>query len=80
MNPELQQRLETVVRKTLNLKADAPLTEARYGSPPSWDSIRHVELFIFLQQSFGVAFSADEIVGIQTFHQLQSAFALKIKK
>ena len=79
MTPDLQSRFEAVVRKSLNLKADASLNQAKYGSPPNWDSIRHVELFIILQQKFGVAFSADEIVGIQTFEQLQTAFALKIK-
>lgn len=79
MKKELLQKFNQLIYKTLNLSPQFDLTNARYGSPTNWDSIRHVELFIALQKEFKLSFSVDEIAQLNTYPMLLCAFLKKME-
>jgi len=43
------------------LLVPVPLTGLSRLDEPQWDSLRHIELALFLEESFDVRFSAEEI-------------------
>ncbi len=71
-------KFEKLFIKTLNLKNSFDLERAQYGNPANWDSIRHVELFIYVTRDFKVSFSAREITEINTYTQLKQALLKKL--
>ncbi len=80
MTEKIETQFELLIRKTLNISESVTLAGARYGSPPNWDSIRHVELFIALQKKFKVKFSTDEIVNLNSYEELRAAFLGKVNR
>ena len=80
MTDKTKIEFELLIRNTLNLQDSVNLTEVRYGSPPNWDSIRHVELFIALQNKFRVTFSTDEIVNLNSYTALREVLLQKVKR
>lgn len=80
MKSENLDKFDKLFIKTMNLPASHDLSTIKYGQPPNWDSIRHVEMFIYLKRDFGVDFSAQEIVQLNTYLLLKEAFIAKVEK
>lgn len=74
------QKFEQLFIKTMNLAPAVDLNTVKYGSPPNWDSIRHVEIFIYLKRDFNIDFLAQEIVQLNTYTLLKDAFIKKVEK
>ncbi|MBF0249333.1 MAG: SDR family NAD(P)-dependent oxidoreductase [Alphaproteobacteria bacterium] len=53
--------LPDFVRAFLKLPADYDLSGAALGETPGWDSLRHLELVLAIEEKFGVAFSSADI-------------------
>jgi acyl carrier protein len=51
--------------KTLELGPDRLCMEASREAYPEWDSLRHLELMMALEQEFGLRFSSTELVAIE---------------
>ncbi|MEQ1721930.1 MAG: acyl carrier protein [Pseudobdellovibrio sp.] len=73
-----ESKFEKLFIKTMNLSANTDLESAKYGQPANWDSIRHVELFIYITRDFKVSFSAREITELNTYAQLKQALLHKL--
>ncbi len=70
INSEFDVSFDSAIRKTFNLGLEADLAGLKYGAP-SWDSIRHIDLFIQLQVLFKISFAADEIVNTSNYLDLK---------
>ncbi|HXM96376.1 MAG TPA: acyl carrier protein [Candidatus Dormibacteraeota bacterium] len=46
-------------------------------SEPSWDSLKHVELILLLEEHFGVQFSEEEIVALRSSDEIVHAIEAK---
>lgn len=42
-------------------------------SEPTWDSLKHVELILMLEEHFGVRFSEEEMVALRTSDEIADA-------
>lgn len=80
MKSEILQKFEQLFIKTMNLPPTTDLSSVKYGSPSNWDSIRHVEIFIYLKRDFNIDFLAQEIVQLNTYELLKTAFIKKVEK
>lgn len=79
MTSAFESDFDQLVRKVLHLSPVFELSNARYGDPQNWDSIRHVELFITLQNKFKLSFTADEIGQLTNYQDLKNQFLKKIQ-
>lgn len=72
------EEFDRIIYKIMNLPLGTELSGLRYGQPAQWDSIRHVELFISLQNDLKIKFSADEITRLDNYDDLKKIFLKKI--
>jgi short-subunit dehydrogenase/acyl dehydratase/acyl carrier protein len=67
LDTDLVNTISTVLRNRLGLAASADITSGGVGSTPGWDSLRHIELVLELEQVFGIRYGASEIEKMFTF-------------
>lgn len=63
-------RIASTVRRKLGLPMDADLSEGGVGITPGWDSLRHIELVLELESTFGIRFAAGEVEKILDYETL----------
>ncbi|MCM8532283.1 MAG: phosphopantetheine-binding protein [Lentisphaeraceae bacterium] len=65
------------IKQIMSVVLEVPLSEIDENSSSdsisSWDSLKHMNLIIALEQEFGVAFDEDTIPEIQSFSAISSA-------
>ena len=48
----------------------APSESVTRDSEPSWDSLKHIELILMLEEHFGVRFSEEEIPALRNSNEI----------
>jgi citrate synthase len=66
--------LEEVIADALGIAAASVTDELGYGTIPEWDSLRHVELMLALEEHWGVRIDADLVLDLTTVEAIR-AFA-----
>lgn len=69
--------LEDMVRRFFRLASDAGLDGAGLDLTPGWDSLRHIELMLVVEDAFGVRFSSAEMSETTTFPGLAALLRAK---
>jgi acyl carrier protein len=55
----------------------APAESVTRDSEPTWDSLKHVELVLMLEEHFGVQFSEEEMAALHSSDQIVDAIEEK---
>jgi acyl carrier protein len=69
-------RIQAVVVELLSITVGRPiaLTESvTRDSEPTWDSLKHIELILMLEEHFGVRFSEEEIPALGNSDEIVDA-------
>ncbi len=77
MNHELYTQITSIVSEVLNIeptKLDSPLR----SQLPSWDSLKHMELILRLEEQFQIRFSSREVAEVQSLEDLVRIIACKL--
>jgi acyl carrier protein len=61
MDEDLTERIRGVLADVLEVEASALSPASSPSTIEGWDSLRHVNMVIALEQEFGIQFSAEEI-------------------
>jgi acyl carrier protein len=69
LNDRLHNHLASIVAKELNIEP-ASLNDRLRSQIPSWDSLKHLELILRLEEQFQVRFSSKEVAEIQSLDDL----------
>ena len=64
---EIGQRLRHVMGAVFGVAESAIGTTASSGSIVEWDSVRHLQLMLALEEEFNVQFDTDELVSLRSF-------------
>ena len=64
--------LDRIVRRVLGLSESASLDGAGIGVTPGWDSLRHIELVLQVEQTFGVSISSQDFEATKTLGQFRT--------
>ena len=62
----MEQKLFEIVGKVMGVPHGAVTDLSSPASIKQWDSLRHMRLILAVEESFGIQFSEDEIVGIKS--------------
>ncbi len=72
-------KLEALVREVLNLDSTCNLSELSASQCPAWDSLRHVELCLRIQNLFRVRFDGGELVKMRSYQEIERTLADHLK-
>ena len=61
------EQLKTVLASMLDIDAAAIDSETSTDTVPQWDSVRHMNLVIALEESFGVTIPDDEVATLTSY-------------
>jgi acyl carrier protein len=64
------ERIEQVVRSLLNNEDISLTAETWAADVPGWDSLAHVSIIFGIEEEFGIRFSDEALVGIETVGDL----------
>ena len=61
------ERLDAVIRSSLDLAPDTDLASIAYGETESWDSVAHMQLVAAIEESFGIMLETDDVIAMSTY-------------
>jgi acyl carrier protein len=67
----LDGKIETVLGGVLQMPAQEIRDDLAMSDVEAWDSLRHMELIVVLEQAYGVDLTFDEIVTMQSVAQIK---------
>lgn len=76
--PAAEADVASVVRRRLGLANGADLAGGGLGLTPGWDSLKHIEIVLALEEAFGIQFQSAEMEGTTLFKELESLCARKL--
>ena len=73
----LNTKLSEIVTSTLHIPADRVTDELAMSEVETWDSLQHMNLIASLEQEFGVEFTFEEIVAMQSVAEIKRVLGSK---
>jgi acyl carrier protein len=67
--------LRAIVIRVLQIKPEQFREDLKMGDVESWDSVAHLELISEIESSFGVQFSANDLMELVSVAQLDARLA-----
>lgn len=77
LRKDIEKKLATVMCQVFKLPGESITPEATRKNLEQWDSLKHVNLMLALEDAFGVEFSDNEIATIDTFEVLVQTLQAK---
>jgi acyl carrier protein len=71
-------RIKSVMAVVFEIDANSIQDDAAPGSIENWDSIRHMNLIVALEEEFNFEFSDDEITDLLSYKLIESIVSQKI--
>jgi acyl carrier protein len=68
---ELNSKVEQLLSESLQIPADKITDDLTMEDVDTWDSLRHMELIVAIEQGFGVELSFDEIVTMRSVGEIK---------
>jgi acyl carrier protein len=73
----MRQKLVQILADTLGLDASDIPADASMERMSAWDSVAHLNVVMSLEQEFGVSFSADEIISLNSLPLIEQALTAR---
>ena len=73
----LNERISKIMGQVLNVPADQIDGNTSPDTHEQWDSLRHMNLIMALEEEFAVSFSEDEIVNMLTVDAIRGVLGKK---
>ena len=68
---QVDAKVENVLSEVLQMPVAAITDDLTMKDVDAWDSLKHMELIVALEQSFDIQLSFDEIVAMQSVSQIK---------
>ena len=65
--PTRQDRIKKVMSNVFNIDVDAINNESSPDNIENWDSLKHMNLIVALEEEFNLEFSDDEVIEIMNY-------------
>jgi acyl carrier protein len=68
---QVDAKVENLLSEVLQVPASAITDDLTMKNVDAWDSLKHMELIVALEQSFDIQLSFDEIVAMQSVSEIK---------
>lgn len=75
-----QAEIEAAVADLLSITVGRPVTQNEHVTrdrEPTWDSLKHVQLVLMLEEQFGIQFSEEEMAALSSADEIVRAVEAK---
>jgi len=66
-----EQKLKKIMADLFEIKEDEITDESSINNIEKWDSLKHINLIISIEEQFGIIISADDIVEMTMFAKIK---------
>lgn len=73
------ERLDTVVRASLELEPDVDVRSTSYRHTTAWDSVAHLQLLTALEEEFEITFDDEDVLDMTAYDQLREAVERRLR-
>ena len=67
----MNQKIETLMADLFDIKKEDVTDSVTMANTDGWDSLKHMELIVSIEQAFGIELSFEEIVAMQTLKDIK---------
>ena len=67
----MKQEIETLMADLFDIKTEDVTDSLTMASTDGWDSLKHMELIVSIEHTFGIELTFDEIVAMQTLKDIK---------
>ncbi len=67
----MEQELKKIMTDLLGIQEDEITDDLSTNNTENWDSLKHVELILSIEEQFGITLTADEIVAMISFAEIK---------
>jgi len=68
----MQARIKEVMSKVFNIDSKGIVEETSPDTVEMWDSLRHMQMVLALEEEFSITFSEDQILNLTNFRSICS--------
>jgi acyl carrier protein len=61
------EKLDSVIRTSLDLGPDVDLAGIAYGQTEAWDSVAHMQMVAAIEEAFGIMLDTDDVIGMSNY-------------
>lgn len=72
MSNSTTEKIKAVMAVVFEIDSDKIIEDSTPGSIENWDSIRHMNLIVALEEEFEISFSDDEITDLISYRLIES--------
>jgi len=73
----VNEKLRKIIADALELSADEINESTAMESVDTWDSLRHMEMVVALEQEYALEFGADEMMEMTSFNEIKRVLGSK---
>ena len=67
----MKQEIETLLADLFDIKTEDVTDSLTMANTDGWDSLKHMELIVSIEHTFGIELTFDEIVAMQTLKDIK---------
>jgi acyl carrier protein len=76
----MENRIRNIMSEVFKIPADSVNDKSSPDTIESWDSLKHLQLILSLEDEFEIIFNDDEIAAILSFDSIRSIINEKLNK
>ena len=76
----MENRIRNIMSEVFKIPADSVNDKSSPDTVESWDSLKHLQLILSLEDEFEIIFNDDEIAAILSFDSIRSIINEKLNK
>jgi len=80
VKPEIKEKMKKVMARIFGVGEEVIKDDSSMSSLDSWDSLRHINLIIALEQEFDISFPDEEITLLTSAHLLGMAVSEAVER
>jgi acyl carrier protein len=67
----MTEKIETLMADLFDMKNEDIMDSLAMANTDGWDSLKHMELIVSIEQSFGIELAFEEIIAMQTLKDIK---------
>ncbi len=73
----MEERVKTIMAGILEVPADSITEATRMGNVDTWDSLRHMEIIVAIEEAFGLEFAAEDLMEMTSMQDIMRVLSTK---